>query len=118
MAEEFQRDPLHPRKGPSHLRFAILVAILFVVRYRWNDWNEGHIADHGMLPEEAEEIVNAARAPYPQTIGKEKRLVIGQTRNGLYAQVIYVLDEDGRAFVIHCRPLTDSEKRRYRRRRA
>lgn len=30
---------------------------------------------------------------------------------------IYVLDDDGTAYVIHARPLTDAEKRRYRRRR-
>jgi hypothetical protein len=92
------------------------VAILFAVRYRWNDWNQAHIADHRMLPADAEWVVNRAKAPYPQIIGLGKRLVIGQMRHGVYAQVIYVLDEDGTAYVLHCRPLTDSEKRRYRRR--
>jgi hypothetical protein len=92
------------------------VAILFVVRYRWNEWNRGHIADHGMLPADAEFLADQARAPYPQIIGEGKRLVIGQTRHGTYAQVIYVLDLDGTAYVLHCRPLTDLEKRRYRRR--
>jgi hypothetical protein len=29
-------------------------------------------------------------------------------------QVIYVLDEDGTIFVIHSRPMTDREKRRWR----
>ena len=92
------------------------MAILFVVRFRWNDWNRGHIADHGMSTAEAEFVADRARAPYPQIIGAGKRLVIGQTRYGTYAQVIYVLDEDGTVYVLHCRPLTDSEKRRYRRR--
>jgi hypothetical protein len=30
---------------------------------------------------------------------------------------VFVLDDDGTVFVIHARPLTDLEKRRYRRRR-
>ncbi len=34
---------------------------------------------------------------------------------GELLQVIFVLDEDGSAFVLHARPLTDREKRRYRR---
>jgi uncharacterized DUF497 family protein len=70
-----------------------------------------------MSPADAESIVDRARKPYPQIIADDKRLVIGQTRDGVYAQVIYVLDDDGQAYVIHCRPLTDREKRRYRRRK-
>ncbi|MFI5381147.1 MAG: hypothetical protein ACHRHE_17760 [Tepidisphaerales bacterium] len=85
--------------------------------YRWNEWNIGHIAEHGMSPAEAEFIVDHARRPFPQMIGDKKRLVMGQTRDGVYAQVIYVLDEDGTAYVIHSRPLTDREKRRCRRSR-
>jgi len=87
------------------------------VRFRWNAWNSGHIAEHGISTSETQFIVNNARAPYPQTIGAGKRLVIGQSQHGAYAQVIYVLDEDLTAYVIHARPLTDPEKRRFRRRR-
>jgi uncharacterized protein len=84
------------------------------VRYRWNVWNVGHIAEHGISPADAEYLVDRARRPYPKIIGDDKRLVIGQTPSGLYVQVIYVLDDDGTAYVIHARPLTDREKRRYR----
>jgi hypothetical protein len=69
-----------------------------------------------MSPDDAEWVVDRARAPYPQIVGMGKRLVIGQTRHGTYVQVIYVLDDDASAYVLHCRPLNDSEKRRYRRR--
>jgi uncharacterized DUF497 family protein len=86
------------------------------VDYRWNDWNVGHIADHGISPADAESIVEKARRPYPQIIGNNKRLVLGQTEQGSHIQVIYVLDDDGVAYVIHARPMTDREKRRYRRR--
>ena len=97
---------------------AIFVAILLFVRFRWNAWNSGHIAEHGISESEAQFIVNHTRAPYPQMVGAGKRLVIGQSQNGAYVQVIYVLDENLTAYVIHARPLTDSEKRRYRRRRS
>jgi uncharacterized DUF497 family protein len=68
-----------------------------------------------MSAADAEFVVDRARGRYPRIVGEGKRLVIGKTRHGIYAQVIYVLDEDKTAYVIHCRPLTDKEKRRYRR---
>jgi uncharacterized DUF497 family protein len=61
--------------------------------------------------------VSDARPPYPQKIGDDKWLVIGRGFGGRYVQVIYLLDPDGTAFVIHARPSTDREKRRYRRRK-
>jgi uncharacterized DUF497 family protein len=88
------------------------------MRFRWNAWNVEHVADHGMAPSEAEYVVDHARRPYPRMVGDEKRLVIGPTRLGLHAQVVYVLDDDGVAYVIHCRPLTPAEKRRYRKRKS
>jgi uncharacterized DUF497 family protein len=86
------------------------------VEFRWNDWNESHIAAHGLEPEEAEEVVRKARAPYPLASGDEKFLVWGPTAEGRLLQVVFVLDEEDSVFIIHARPLTDNEKRRYRRR--
>jgi uncharacterized DUF497 family protein len=31
-------------------------------------------------------------------------------------QVVFVIDEDNSIFIIHARPLTDKEKKRYRKR--
>lgn len=85
--------------------------------FRWNDWNVQHIARHGVTPEEAEDVVRAASPPYPEYRGDGKWIVIGQSRVGLYLQVIFIEDNDqGTLYVIHARPLTDTEKRRYRRR--
>jgi hypothetical protein len=84
--------------------------------FRWNDWNRDHIAEHGILPEEAEYVVNHAAAPYPEFIGDGKWRVRGQTASGRYLQVIFVI-EDGTYYVIHARGLTDREKRQLRRRR-
>ena len=69
-----------------------------------------------MEPEEAEYVVENSSAPYPESVGEGKRRVVGKTRDGIYVQVIYVLDEDDTAFVIHARPLNDIEKHRHRRR--
>ena len=87
------------------------------MQFRWIDWNRDHIAVHGVDCEEAEMVVGHARPPFPQQIGEDKFLVQGLGRGGRYLQVIYVLDEDDTAFVIHARPLADREKRRYRRRK-
>ena len=85
------------------------------MQFRWIDWNQDHLAKHGVDWEEAEMVVRQARLPYPQQVGEEKLFVIGQGRGGRYLQVVYVLDPDYTVFVIHARPLTDHEKKRYRR---
>jgi uncharacterized DUF497 family protein len=86
-----------------------------VRRFRWNDWNVDHIANHGVSPGEAEYLVNHARSPYPRRIRDEKFYVAGQAPDGSYLQVIFVLDPDETVFVIHARPLTERERAIYRR---
>jgi uncharacterized DUF497 family protein len=86
--------------------------------FRWNDWNIGHIAEHGILPEEAEAIVQNARPPFPREIGRGKAIVRGQLSSGDYLQVIFVVDPDDTLYVVHARPLAESEKRKIRRGRS
>ena len=107
-------------------------------RFRWNRWNVDHIARHGVTPVEAEYVVEHAGPPYPRAMEDEKWIVRGQTREGRYIQVIYLIDADKdfdyaemspsdilemgeentpRFYVIHSRELTDREKFNYRRRR-
>jgi uncharacterized DUF497 family protein len=87
--------------------------------FRWNRWNVEHIGEHGVTCEEAEYVVTRARRPYPQWQGERQTwLVLGQTRDGCYLQVAYVVEDDDVIFVIHARPLRDHEKRRLRRRDA
>lgn len=83
--------------------------------FRWNQWNIEHLARHGVDPEEAEEVVTAARRPYPRWIGDDKLLVWGRGRGGRLLQVVFVVDDDGTAFVIHGRELTKREKGLHRR---
>jgi len=87
------------------------------VRFRWNDWNLGHATQHGVSTEEAEAVVEEARRPYPQKARDGKWLVRGTGLGGRFIQVVYVLDRPGVAFIVHARPLTEPEKRQYRRRR-
>ena len=87
------------------------------MEFRWNDWNVEHLANHGVDPDEAEQVVLRAEAPYPKYRGEGKWLARGRGRGGRYLQVIFVLDEDDAVFVIHARPLTQRERKRHRRTR-
>ena len=84
--------------------------------FRWNEWNLEHVGTHGVSPGEAEYVVDHAQPPYPEPIGDGKWRVRGQAPTGRYLQVIFVLDPDDTAYIIHARGLNDQEKRRLRRR--
>ncbi|MCC6422130.1 MAG: BrnT family toxin [Phycisphaerales bacterium] len=85
--------------------------------FRWNEDNESHIGEHGIVPDEAEHVVNHARRPYPRRIEDGKYLVLGQTRQGVYLQVIFIINPNRTLYIIHARPLSEREKIRYRRNR-
>jgi len=105
--------------------------------FAWDDWNVEHIARHGISPLEAEYVVRHAQAPWPEQKGDDKLRVWGATERGELLQVIFTLkrpdeldfdsltaeqwadldDDDEVIYVIHAMPLTDSMKRKYRRRR-
>lgn len=86
------------------------------MEFRWNAWNEAHLAKHDVSPTEAEEVVIGARSPFPLVQADEKYLVWGPAESGRLLQIVFVIDPDDSVFVIHGRPLTDPEKKRYRRR--
>jgi uncharacterized DUF497 family protein len=87
------------------------------VRFRWNDWNLDHATGHEVSPDEAEYVVGKAQPPYPEYRGDGKWRVRGPGFDGGLIQVVYLVDPDGTIYVIHARPLTDGEKRQYRRRK-
>jgi uncharacterized protein len=87
------------------------------MEFRWNEWNLEHLNRHGVSPEEAEQVVRQAEPPYPQGRENEKLLVWGKGRGGRLLQVVYLLEEDDNVYVIHARPLAETEKKRFRRRR-
>lgn len=74
--------------------------------FRWNDWNVGHIAKHGVEPYEAETVVRHPVAHWPRRIG-DRWIAQGRTPAGRRIQVVFVEDEaDIRSvYVIHARPL-------------
>jgi uncharacterized DUF497 family protein len=87
------------------------------VEFRWNAWNISKCEKHGVDPDDAEYVASHPTQPFPQRIKDERYLVWGQEPGGRYLLVIYVFDDDGTTFIIHARPLKESEKRQLRRRR-
>ncbi len=86
------------------------------MEFRWNEWNEEHLSGHGVTPEDAEDVIRGARSPFPLVQDDEKYLVWGPGTGGRLLQVVFVIGPDDAVFVIHARPLTDREKKSYRRR--
>jgi uncharacterized DUF497 family protein len=107
--------------------------------FLWTTRSEEHIGVHGVSPQEAEQVAERAKPPYPEDVGDGKRSAWSGTDQGRLLQVIFVhvpLDdvqpeeyarlafherlalEDGDPAVriIHARDLTDDEKKRFRRR--
>lgn len=83
--------------------------------FRWNQWNLDKCNKHNVAPSEAEYVINYPARGYPRKVGDEKKLAVGRTADGTFLQAIYLVDPDGTLFVIHSRPLTESEKRAFRR---
>jgi uncharacterized DUF497 family protein len=61
------------------------------VEFRWNEWNEEHLARHGIAPEEAEDVVCSARTPFPLVQSNERYLVWGSGSGGRLLQVVFVI---------------------------
>jgi len=85
--------------------------------FRWIGWNIEKCRKHGVDPAAAEYLSNHARRPFPKRIEVGKWIVWGQSDDGQYLQVVYVLDPDDTVFVIHAMPMTENQKRQLRRRR-
>lgn len=101
--------------------------------------NRDHVSKHGVMPAEAQFVVEHAAPPFPQSVGDGKRRVWGATAAGRLLQVIYVLKEQDEVSpasvdpldwailedrpgakvvrVIHAMDLTTDMKRQLRRRR-
>ena len=80
-------------------------------QFRWIDWNLEHATGHGCSVEEIEFVVRAASRRFPRKIDRQKWLVVGRGPGGRFVEVIFLLDPDGTAFVIHAMPLTTRRRR-------
>ena len=79
--------------------------------FRWIEWNEEHATQHGCSIAEIESVAGHPPHGFPRKIGNGKLLVIGRWQGNRFIRVIYTLDDDGTAFVIHAMPLTTRRRR-------
>jgi uncharacterized DUF497 family protein len=104
------------------------------VIFQWDEDNVGHIAEHGVTPDEAEYVVEHGTPPFPRAAGEGKFMVWGRTRDGSHLQVGFVCLQDERVdimqlksvevldfqagarvlYVFHAMPMTADQKRQYR----
>ena len=86
----------------------------------WDDWNVAHIAEHGVTPEEVEEVCEAsrhiARRAAMTDYGQTRYRLYGQTYEGRYLFVVLDKIEAGSFYVVTARDMTERERRNYRRR--
>ncbi len=82
----------------------------------WPEERIDHIARHGVVPEEVEEVcfdhplVLRAKAEGVNPV----YYVLGQTAAGRYLFCVVIQFPDGNGYPVTARPMTDKEKRRYR----
>jgi uncharacterized DUF497 family protein len=86
--------------------------------FDWDEHNIGHIAEHGVDPEEAEQVLRSparVRVPAHSTESEERRAVVGPTDDGRVLFVVIARREE-RIRVVSARDATPGEKKRFRRR--
>jgi uncharacterized DUF497 family protein len=84
-------------------------------RFWWDDNNIEHIANYGVEPYEAEEVIDDD--PYIVKAGSGKYVAYGQTDAGRYLLVVFAPKPERRLRVITARDMTAAEKGRFKRRR-
>jgi len=92
-----------------------MLAVVTQYRFWWDENNIEHIANHGVEPYEAEEVIDDD--PLIVKAGGGKYVAYGQTDSGRYLLVVFASKQEHRLRVITARDMTNAEKRRFRRRR-
>lgn len=82
--------------------------------FEWDTKNTGHIAQHSVLPEEAEEA--CSYNPLILRSRHARYLVLGQTESGRYLTVVIQPKPAGIVRVITAREMNNAERQRYSRR--
>ena len=83
----------------------------------WPQSQIDHIAEHGVTREEFEQVfagrplITRARSEGENPV----YYVLGRTRDGRYISCIVIHLPDGKGYPVSARPMTATEKRRYRR---
>ena len=84
-------------------------------RLRWDDWNREHIAKHGVLPEEVEEVI--AGLPTVRETYKQRLQLVGPTLAGRMLSIVVdaVPGRPSIYYVFSARPASRKERGMYER---
>lgn len=80
-------------------------------KFEWDNLNEEHIARHGVLPEEAEEIF--LDKPVFRKTKDGKYLIYGHTLDGRYLFAVFAIKEKNRIRVITAKNMENKESKIY-----
>ncbi|GAB4421053.1 MAG: BrnT family toxin [Anaerolineae bacterium] len=83
-------------------------------RFWWDETNIEHIANHGVEPYEAEEVIDDD--PFITKVGEGKYVAYGQTDAGRYLLVVFARKSEQRLRIITARDMTVAERKRIKRR--
>jgi uncharacterized protein len=81
----------------------------------WDEVNLEHIADHGVEPYEAEEVIGSRSII--NNAGEGKYIAYGQTETGRYLVVVFAKRPKSGLRVVTARDMTEAEKKNLKRRR-
>lgn len=98
-------------------RHTIVYTWRSVVGFEWDEANEGHIAEHDVTPEEAEEtFFDPSRAPIGvySTVTERRRGLLGRTNDGRLLFVVYT-HRGGAIRVVTARDASARHRRHYER---
>jgi uncharacterized DUF497 family protein len=84
--------------------------------FKWPDERIEHLAEHGVTPEEFEEVChgNSLFLRAPSEGENPVYYVLGQTAAGRYLYCVVIRFPDGNGYPVSARPMTAKEKRRLR----
>jgi uncharacterized DUF497 family protein len=89
---------------------------MLIRRLVWDDWNEEHVARHGIVPREVRAVCLSNQS-LGVRIRRGRYRIIGQTDEGRYLTVYLDVEDLEMAsyYVVTARDATPSERRRLRR---
>lgn len=83
----------------------------------WDDWNVEHVADHGVDPEEVEEVCFGrplVRRAGTTRYGLRRYHAFGQTEARCYLFIVLDSEAAGVFYVVSARDMSERERRQYR----
>jgi len=82
----------------------------------WTEENEEHIAEHGVTPQEVEELFFEESPYFRRGPGENLSHVYGRTGAGRYLFVVMVYLGEGKGYVVTARDMDRKERRLYQKR--